>query len=102
MVGGVRIMKLIIDIPKKTYDMIMSNKYDYGDMNIIIQNGILFDERNIPLDEDQIKLDELTAKEALKRYLEHYLYPNRNNILENLICELDKEDVISVDWVEIY
>ena len=33
-------MKLLIEIPEKTYHMINDNFYDYGDMNIIIQNGI--------------------------------------------------------------
>lgn len=32
-------MKIVIEIPDKTYHMIKSNIYDYGDMNIIIQNG---------------------------------------------------------------
>ena len=32
-------MKLIIDIPEKTYHMINAGFYDYGDMNVIIQNG---------------------------------------------------------------
>ena len=32
-------MKIVIDIPSRTYERILSNKYDYGDMNIIIQNG---------------------------------------------------------------
>ena len=32
-------MKLIIDIPEKTYHMINAGFYDYGDMNLIIQNG---------------------------------------------------------------
>ena len=32
-------MKLIIDIPEKMYHMINAGFYDYGDMNVIIQNG---------------------------------------------------------------
>ena len=36
-------MKLLIEIPDKTYRMIKNNKYDYGDMNIIIQNGTPLD-----------------------------------------------------------
>lgn len=32
-------MKLLIEIPEKTYHMINTGTYDYGDMNIIIQNG---------------------------------------------------------------
>lgn len=32
-------MQIVIDIPDKTYEKIMSNEYDYGDMNVIIQNG---------------------------------------------------------------
>jgi hypothetical protein len=33
-------MKLLIEIPEKTYHMINTGSYDYGDMNVIIQNGI--------------------------------------------------------------
>lgn len=32
-------MKILIDIPEKTYQMIKSGFYDYGDMNLIIKNG---------------------------------------------------------------
>lgn len=32
-------MKLLIEIPEKTYHMINAGQYDYGDMNVIIQNG---------------------------------------------------------------
>lgn len=51
---------------------------------------------------EQLELDKLTAKESIKRYLNNFLIPERNEILENLICELAKEEVINVDWVEIY
>lgn len=49
-------MKIVIDIPSRTYEKILSNEYDYGDMNIIIQNG-----KPLPkghgriIDESQIK-----------------------------------------------
>lgn len=33
-------MKLLIEIPEKMYHMINAGSYDYGDMNVIIQNGI--------------------------------------------------------------
>lgn len=39
-------MKLLIDIPEKMYHMINANFYDYGDMNIIIQNGIVINEKH--------------------------------------------------------
>lgn len=38
-------MKLIIDIPEKTYQKIKERIYDYGDMNVIIQNGTPYEER---------------------------------------------------------
>lgn len=41
--GGNRRMKLIIDIPDKTYHKIIDGTYDYGDMNVIIQNGTPLD-----------------------------------------------------------
>jgi hypothetical protein len=37
-------MKLIIDIPDKTYHKIIDGTYDYGDMNVIIQNGTPLDD----------------------------------------------------------
>ena len=37
-------MKLIIDIPDKTYHKIIDGTYDYGDMNIIIRNGTPLDD----------------------------------------------------------
>lgn len=33
-------MQIVIDIPNKAYENIVKNEYDYGDMNVIIQNGI--------------------------------------------------------------
>ena len=42
------------------------------------------------------------AKNALKLYLHHFSIPERNQILEDLICELDKEGFINADWIEIY
>lgn len=36
-------MKLLIEIPEKTYRMINAGLYDYGDMNVIIQNSIPLD-----------------------------------------------------------
>ncbi len=32
-------MQIVIDLPEKTYHMINAGFYDYGDMNLIIQNG---------------------------------------------------------------
>jgi len=32
-------MKIVIELPDKTYHMINAGYYDYGDMNVIIQNG---------------------------------------------------------------
>jgi carbohydrate-binding DOMON domain-containing protein len=37
-------MKLIIDVPDKTYHNIIDGFYDYGDMNVIIQNGTPLEE----------------------------------------------------------
>ena len=36
-------MKLLIEIPEKTYRMINAGLYDYGNMNVIIQNSIPLD-----------------------------------------------------------
>ena len=35
-------MKLLIEIPEKTYHKIIEGTYDYGDMNVIFQNGTPF------------------------------------------------------------
>lgn len=32
-------MQIVIDIPNEAYENIVKNEYDYGDMNVIIQNG---------------------------------------------------------------
>ena len=32
-------VEIVIKLPDKTYQMIKDNRYDYGDMNLIIQNG---------------------------------------------------------------
>ena len=32
-------MQIVIEIPEKMYHMINAGFYDYGDMNVIIQNG---------------------------------------------------------------
>ena len=38
-------MKIIIDIPEKTYQKIKEGIYDYGDMNVIIQNGTPYEKQ---------------------------------------------------------
>lgn len=50
----------------------------------------------------ELNKDKGYAKNALKLYLHHFLIPERTAILEDLICELDKEGFINIDWVEIY
>lgn len=51
---------------------------------------------------EQIELDRITAKEAIARYLKNFLIPERNSYLEDLICELDKDEIIDTSWIEIY
>lgn len=51
---------------------------------------------------EQIELDKLTAKEALARYLKNFLIPDRNTYLEDLIVEIAEDEIINVDWIEIY
>lgn len=46
--------------------------------------------------------DKEVAKNAIRVYLQHFLIPERNEILEDLICDLDKEGLIDTDWIEIY
>lgn len=50
----------------------------------------------------ELNKDKGYAKNALKLYLHHFLIPERPAILEDLICELDKEGFINVEWIEIY
>lgn len=52
--------------------------------------------------DEQIKLDKLTAKEALTRYLNYFSNSARTEILEELICDLDNDGIISINYVEIY
>ncbi len=51
---------------------------------------------------EQIELDRIAAKEAIARYLKNFLTPERTLYLESLICELDKEEIIDLEWIEIY
>lgn len=58
---------------------------------------------NDSIDEiNELIKDKGYAKNALKLYLHHFLIPERTAILEDLICELDKEGFINIDWIEIY
>lgn len=63
-------MKLLIEIPDKTYRMIKNNKYDYGDINIIIQNGT-------PLDNirESINFD-MTIEKAIEILQSLWCYKN--------------------------
>jgi hypothetical protein len=49
-----------------------------------------------------IENDKELAKKAIKVYLEHFLIPERDEILEDLICELDDEGFIDIKYIEIY
>lgn len=51
---------------------------------------------------EQIELDRETAINALRLYLQHFLIPERNEVIEELICELDKRGIIDIEWIEIY
>lgn len=51
---------------------------------------------------EAMERDKEIAKNAIKVYLQHFLIPERNEILEDLICELDHEGFINTDWIEIY
>lgn len=51
---------------------------------------------------EQIELDRLTAKEALTRYLKNFLTPDRSSYLEDLIIEIAHDEIINIEWIEIY
>ena len=51
---------------------------------------------------ESMERDKEIAKNAIKVYLQHFLIPERNEILEDLILDLDKEGFIDIDWIEIY
>lgn len=51
---------------------------------------------------DNIEKDEEAAINAIKVYIEHFLIPERNEIIENLICELDNRGLINIDYVEVW
>lgn len=71
-------MKLLIEIPDKTYHMIKHNKYDYGDMNIIIQNGT-------PLTPDV--LADLLMKERIRGKLKQDISYSKD-IIPDVKCRL--------------
>ena len=43
-----------------------------------------------------------TALIAVFLLAQRFYIPERNRILEDLICELDQEGIIDTDWIEIY
>ena len=51
---------------------------------------------------EAIERDKEIAKIAIKVYLQHFLIPDRTDIIEELICELDHEGFIDTNWIEIY
>ena len=51
---------------------------------------------------EAMERDKEIAKNAIKVYLQHFLIPERTEIIEDLLCELDKEGFINTDWIEIY
>jgi len=51
---------------------------------------------------ESLNRDRKIAKNAIKVYLQHYLIPERNEIIEDLICDIAKEGFINADWIEIY
>lgn len=51
---------------------------------------------------EQIELDRETTINALRRHLQHFLIPERDEVIEELICELDKRGIIDIEWIEIY
>lgn len=57
---------------------------------------------NNPEQYEELNKDKDFAKCALKIYLQHFLIPERNEILEDLISELDHEGFINTDWIEIH
>ena len=50
-------MKIVIELPVQTYEKIMNNIYDYGDMNIIIQNGEVLSEPHEVTSDEYEKYD---------------------------------------------
>ena len=56
-------MKIVIDLPYKTYCKILSGEYDYGDMNIIIRNGVPIPTRRRGLISENDKVERGTDEE---------------------------------------
>ncbi len=52
--------------------------------------------------DNSLEHDEEVVKKALKDYLEHFPISDRNEVLETLICDLDKEGLIKIDYVEVW
>ena len=63
-------MKLLIEIPEKTYHMINAGQYDYGDMNVIIRNGTPLDDVKAEIAENICLTDNPYTKET-KYTIEH-------------------------------
>ena len=78
-------MKLIIEIPDKTYHKIIDGTYDYGDMNVIIQNGTPLDDVKAEI-EKQIERDFAFSETETLKVPCHYGIANG---LQNAIRFLD-------------
>lgn len=87
-------MKIVIDIPEKTYLKILNNQYDYGDMNIIIQNGVTLPENHGRL------IDENDILKPFNKYLDRGIsmnywrtdYDGLKNILSDAPTIIEAEE----------
>ena len=54
------------------------------------------------MDEQQILDEEMQVIKSFKTYLSHFNKNERNDVVTNIICKLDKDNIIDTDYIEIY
>ena len=89
-------MQIVIDMPDKMYQKILKNGYDYGIMNVIIQNGIPLPKNHGRLiDADYVINHICESKECYKENCKGKLYMRCMDIMwvddAPTIIEAEKE-----------
>lgn len=62
-------VEVVIRLPEKTYRKVLSNEYDYGDMNVIIQTGTALPKGHGRLiDADAINIHDVSPAYGMEVY----------------------------------
>lgn len=91
-------MEIVIKIPDNTYRMIQNNKYDYGDMNIIIQNGTQLPKGHGRIgDLDALENEMINGIKAGNLEKGNEEYANINNMYDCVQCVKYADTIIEAE-----